>query len=57
MKQESYFYWLKNPDPETKYWVGDYGWYQDKEPYIGENFASAFTVAELGEMLPRSTSR
>jgi len=49
VKQESLFCWMKNPE--------------DKEPCIGDTYiiekaapdkliASAFTVAELGEMLP-----
>jgi len=52
VKQESYFYWISDEDenfvvPTGTYDWGDWPGYEKFEPKY-----SAFTVAELGEMLP-----
>lgn len=60
VKQESLFYWVttKPTDikPTTIEWEGDIEWIRENisHTYITEQ-VSAFTVAELGEMLPSYT--
>lgn len=47
VKQESLFYWINHDDPYIWYNSSNYPIYVEKYYY------SAFTVAELGEMLPK----
>lgn len=50
--QKSMFYW----DKDKKYLINSYNWADvDREDWeiIKEKYCSAYTVAELGEMLPR----
>lgn len=49
VKQESYFVYVKNPADLYILYVDDHGWDKSRKVY------SAFTVAELGEMLPVGT--
>lgn len=49
VKQESYFYWSEDYDPED---ANNGGWWVIRYINPNEDNYSAFTVAELGEMLP-----
>jgi hypothetical protein len=50
VKQKSYFYWTKRTT-DKRVWSKEYGVYQGRNPNNPDEI-SAFTVAELGEMLP-----
>jgi hypothetical protein len=49
VKQESFFFWHAGPDVEPKIIIGQ--GYETANGFTYENF-SAFSVAELGELLP-----